>query len=85
MRIDRLLRRNISIIVAPCSQKERASKERSDTMEANYLDIEALVQQARQQRSQAVGNMLSAGWEKCRKLFSARLTGRAIVWRILPH
>jgi hypothetical protein len=84
MRIDRLLRRSISIIVALCSQKERPSQERSDTMESNHLDIEVLVEQARQQRSQAVGEMLAAGWDKCKKLFSAAATGQTVVWRVLP-
>jgi hypothetical protein len=53
-------------------------------MEANYLDIEVLVQQARQQRSQAVGEMLAAGWKKCKELFSANAIGQTIVWRTLP-
>jgi hypothetical protein len=53
-------------------------------MESNYLDIEALVQQARQQRSQAVGEMLASGWEKCKKLFRTPATGQAVVWRMLP-
>jgi hypothetical protein len=84
MRIDRLLRRSISIIVALCSQKEHTSKERSDTMESNNLDIEALVQEARQERSQAMGKLLAAGWEKCKKLFNTGATGQTIVWRTLP-
>ncbi len=84
MRIDRLLRRSICIIVALCSQKEHTSKERSDTMETNYLDIEALVHQAQQDRSKAVGNMLAASWEKCKKLFRTHGTGQTVVWRVLP-
>ncbi len=53
-------------------------------MEANYLAIEVLVEQARQHRSQAVGEMLAAGWDKCKKLFSAAATSQTVVWRILP-
>ncbi|MEI6734203.1 MAG: hypothetical protein WCK94_09520 [Comamonadaceae bacterium] len=53
-------------------------------MESNHLDIEVLVEQARQQRSQAVGEMLAAGWDKCKKLFSATATSQTVVWRILP-
>ena len=53
-------------------------------MEANYLDIEVLVQQARQQRSQAVGEMLAAGWNKCKEFFSTQGMGQTVVWRTLP-
>jgi len=53
-------------------------------METNYLTIQALIERARQDRSQAVGEILTAGWDKCKKLFGAPLTGRPVVWRILP-
>ena len=53
-------------------------------MEASYLDIEVLVQQARQQRSQAVGEMLAAGWKKCKEWFSAHAISQTVVWRTLP-
>ena len=67
-----MLQCNISIIVAACSQEEYNSKERSDIMEPNYLDIEALVQQARKQRSLALGEAIFAGWSRCKKLFIGR-------------
>jgi hypothetical protein len=56
-------------------------------MEPNYLSIEVLVQQARQQRSQALGELFSAGWNRCKKLFGAEPhAGQpgSVVWRILP-
>ncbi len=53
-------------------------------METNHLDFEALVQEARQERSKAVGQMLAAVWEKCKKLFSAPATGQTVVWHMLP-
>lgn len=56
-------------------------------MEPNYLDIEALVQKARQQRSEVLGALLSAGWNKFKKMFSGdRYAGRqeTVVWRTLP-
>ena len=37
-------------------------------MEQNYIDIQARVQSARQQRSQALGNLISAG---CKGLLSS--------------
>ena len=40
-------------------------------MEPNYLDIEALVQQARKQRNQALGELITAAWNKCKKLLSS--------------
>jgi hypothetical protein len=56
-------------------------------MEPNYLDIEDLVQQARRQRSQELGLMLSAGWNWC--LCLLRGSGDAkrpltASWRVLP-
>ena len=53
-------------------------------METNYLTIQALIERARQDRSQAVGEILTAGWDKCKKLFSATATSQTVVWRILP-
>jgi hypothetical protein len=56
-------------------------------MEPNYLAIEVLVQQARQQRSQALGELFSAGWNRFMKLFSGSpqaLQPGKVVWRILP-
>jgi len=56
-------------------------------MEPNYLDIEALVQKARQQRNQILGELISAGWNKCRKLLSGDpQAGQPgiVVWRVLP-
>ena len=67
--------------------KEANSKERSEPMEPNYLVIEDLVRQARQQRSQDLGLMISAGWNWCMKLFrSIHNTKRpqTALWRVLP-
>jgi len=56
-------------------------------MEPNYLDIEALVQQARQQRNQALGELITVAWNKCKKLLGsdpyAARPGSAL-WRVLP-
>jgi hypothetical protein len=87
MRIDRLLRRSISIIVAPCFQEKHDSKERSLSMESNYLVIEDLVQTARKQRSEHLGVLISAGLEQCYRLFSAILANnrpQTATWRVLP-
>jgi len=56
-------------------------------MEPNYLDIEALVQNARQQRNQILGELLSAGWRKFSRLFSGDPHAGhhgAVLWRVLP-
>jgi hypothetical protein len=56
-------------------------------MEPNYLRIESLVQQARQQRSQDLGLMISAGWNWCnRQLRASRASKRpqTAIWRVLP-
>ena len=56
-------------------------------MEPNYIDIEALVQKARQERNQILGELLSAGWRKFSKLFSGDLPAGhqgAVLWRVLP-
>jgi len=56
-------------------------------MEPNYLDIEALVQNARQQRNQILGELLSAGWRKFSRLFSGEPHAGhhgAVLWRVLP-
>ncbi len=56
-------------------------------MEPNYLDIEGLVQQARQQRSQDLGLMICAGWNWCiRQLRASRDANRPLTatWRVLP-
>ena len=87
MRIDRLLRRSISIIVARCFQEKHDSKERSLSMEPNYLVIENVVQTARPQRSEHLGVLISAGLEQCYRLFSAILANnrpQTATWRVLP-
>lgn len=56
-------------------------------MEPNYLAIEDLVQQARQQRSQDLGLMISAGWNWCMKLLRGNPDAKrpqTALWRVLP-
>jgi len=67
--------------------KEALFKGKIRNMEPNYLDIEALVQQARQQRNQALGELITVAWNKCKKLLGsdpyAARPGSAL-WRVLP-
>ena len=56
-------------------------------MEPNYLVIEDLVQQARQQRSRDLGLMISAGWNWCMRLLRAAHDAnrpQTALWRVLP-
>ena len=53
-------------------------------METNYLTIQALIERARKDRSQAVGEMLAAGWDKCKEFFTAHGMGQTVVLRTLP-
>jgi hypothetical protein len=62
MRIDRLLQRNMRVIVAPCLQERHELAKGTDIMENTYIDIQAHIAQANQLRSQAMGEMLAAGW-----------------------
>jgi len=67
--------------------KEANSKERSEPMESNYLVIEDLVRQARQQRSQDLGLMISAGCNWCIKLLCGNHDAKrpqTALWRVLP-
>jgi hypothetical protein len=87
MRIDRLLRRSISIIVAPCFQEKHDSKERSSSMEPDFLAIENVIHAARHQRSEHLGVLISAGLNWCQRLFSAIFTSnqpQTATWRVLP-
>ena len=87
MRIDRLLRRSISIIVARCFQEKHDSKERSSSMEPDFLAIENVIHAARHQRSEQLGVLICAGLNWCQGLFSATFHAnrpQAAVWRVLP-
>jgi|GEM_PF-1088287 len=56
-------------------------------MESNYLVIEDLVRQARQQRSQDLGLMISAGCNWCIKLLCGNHDAKrpqTALWRVLP-
>ena len=67
--------------------REAISEERSEPMEPNYLVIEDLVQQARQQRSRDLGLMISAGWNWCMRLLRAAHDAnrpQTALWRVLP-
>jgi hypothetical protein len=64
MKIDRLLRRSIRLIVAPCPQEGRQPQERSTIMEHSYLDIQDHIQSARQQRSAVLGSIISSALAK---------------------
>ncbi len=67
--------------------KEAFIKGKIQTMEPNYLDIEALVQRARQQRNHALGELLSAAWSQCKALFSGYgrdAHHKTVLWRVLP-
>jgi hypothetical protein len=75
MQIDHLLQRSIRAIVAACSQEGHDSKERSETMESNYSDIQAHIRHAQQQRSKDLGEIIAGLWSQCKPLF-ARLQYR---------
>jgi hypothetical protein len=64
MRIDRLLRRNTVGIVPVCPQEGQVSSKGTDIMEQTYIDIEAHIREANRLRSEAMGEILSAGWHK---------------------
>ncbi len=56
-------------------------------MERNYLDIEDLVRQARQQRSQELGNLISTAWHQCIQLLRGKRNAnhpQTVLWRLLP-
>ena len=49
----------------------------SDTMDNNYLDIDALIRDANQKRSQAMGKLISAFWSDCKLAFAGLQYPRA--------
>jgi hypothetical protein len=60
-----LLQRVIGDIVAPCSQEEPINKQRNLIMDNSYDNLQAHIQHARELRSEAMGELISAGWKKC--------------------
>ena len=42
----------------------------SDTMDHDYLDIDALIRDANQQRSVAMGKLASSAWSACKQAFA---------------
>ena len=46
-------------------------------MDHSYVDIEALIQEARRQRSDAMGKFIVAGWKACKQLLAGLLLRRA--------
>ena len=45
-------------------------KEGSDTMDHSYIDIEARIRDANQQRSEALGKLIAAGWVEFKRLMT---------------
>ena len=56
-------------------------------MNISYIDVQARIQQARRERSDALGTLLGAGWGHCYQLLGKlfrRRTARRIPWLETP-